>query len=368
MKNKIIKGAILLSLTILLTGCTQSLKSKDNQIVKYDSSIICKSCESSCNVLQKEYDELDKKTGKTKEEIEKLEVLTSQITTCNSDCTKKCNLAKENETEQSLTANILCRPTNTDVIEIYKLNGVDVQKLPVCKDFKPFANYEGVWVTGFVNPLTWLIIQTGIFLNNYGLALVLISLLLRAVMIPITKKSTMQSENIKKAQPEIDKINKKYEGKTDQESNSKKSQETLLIYKKYDINPLSSCLFALIQIPLLFAFIEAINRTPAIFEGKFLGLRLGVTPWAAMKSGEWWYVIIIILLIVVTYFSLNLNSKKNTAEKTDQEKQMGIMNKFMIVFIGFASFTLSTAICIYWISSSAFTAIQNILVKRVGKK
>ena len=104
------------------------------------------------------------------------------------------------------------------------IHGVDVQKLPVCKDFKPFSNYEGVWVTGFVKPLTWLIIQTGIFLNNYGLALVLISLLLRAVMIPITKKSTMQSENIKKAQPEIVKINKKYDGKTEQESYSIKSQ------------------------------------------------------------------------------------------------------------------------------------------------
>jgi YidC/Oxa1 family membrane protein insertase len=352
----------------LLTGCTQTLKSKDNQIVKYDSSIICKNCDSSCNVLQKEYDELDKKTGKTTTEIKRLEDLTSEIATCKSDCTKKCNLAKENETEQSLTSNILCRPTNTDVIEIYKLNGVDVQKLPACKDFKPFSNYEGVWVTGFVKPLTWLIIQTGLFLKNYGFALVLISLFLRAIMIPITKKSTMQSENIKKAQPEIDKINKKYEGKTDEASNSKKTQETLSIYKKYDINPLASCIFALIQIPLLFAFIEAINRTPAIFEGKFLGLRLGLTPWAAIKSGEWWYALIIVVLVVVTYFSLNLNSKNTSKEKTDQEKQMGIMNKFMIVFIGFASFTLSTAICLYWISSSAFTAVQNILVKRVGKK
>lgn len=368
MKNKFIKIATLLSLTLLLTGCTQTLKNKDNQIVKYDSAIICESCEKSCNVLQTEYDALDKKAKKTKEEITKLENLTVEIRDCKNECTNKCSLAKKNETEQSLTSNILCRPTNSDVIEIYKINGVDVNKLPACKDFKPFSNYEGLWVTGFVKPLTWLIIQAGIFLNNYGLALVLISLLLRAIMIPITKKSTMQSENIKKAQPEIDKINKKYEGKTDQEANTKKSQETLLIYKKYDINPLSSCLFALIQIPLLFAFIEAINRTPAIFEGKFLGLRLGLTPWAAIKSGQWWYIIIVILLVIVTYFSLNLNNKSGNAEKTDQEKQMGIMNKFMIVFIGFASFTLSTAICIYWISSSAFTAIQNILVKRVGKK
>ena len=95
---------------------------------------------------------------------------------------------------------------------------------------------------------------------------------------PLTKKTAMQSENLKKAQSDIDRINKKYENKQDQQSQMQKSQELMLIYKKYDINPLSNCLFAFIQIPLLFAFIEAINRTPAIFEGKFLGLHLGITP------------------------------------------------------------------------------------------
>ena len=48
----------------------------------------------------------------------------------------------------------------------------------------------------------------------------------------------------------------------------------------------------------------------------------------------------------------------------DTEKQMNMMNKFMLVFIVYASFTLSTAICLYWISSSLCTVIQNILVKR----
>ena len=176
----------------------------------------------------------------------------------------------------------------------------------------------------------------------------------------------MQSENLKKAQPEIDRNNKKYENKTDKDSTMQKSQETLTIYKKYDINPMSSCLFALIQIPLLFAFIEAINRTPAIFEGKFLGLRLGLTPLAAIKSGQWWYIILIILLVVVTYFSMNLNKgASGGGEKTDN--QMAIMNKVMVVFIAFASFTLFTVICIYWISSSAFTVFQNLLVKRAKK-
>lgn len=79
-------------------------------------------------------------------------------------------------------------------------------------------------------------------------------------MYPITKKSAMQSENLKKAQNDLQKLEKKYAGKQDQESMMQKSQEMMLIYKKYNINPMSGCIFALIQIPLFFAFYEAMNR------------------------------------------------------------------------------------------------------------
>lgn len=48
-----------------------------------------------------------------------------------------------------------------------------------------------------------------------------------------------------------------------------KSQEMLVIYKKYKINPMAGCLYAFIQLPLFLAFYEALNRLPLIFEGSF---------------------------------------------------------------------------------------------------
>ena len=179
---------------------------------------------------------------------------------------------------------------------------------------------------------------------------------------PITRKTAMQSENIKKAQPEIDRINKKYENKLDNESQLKKNQEILFIYKKYDINPLSSCLFAFIQIPLLFAFLEAINRTPAIFEEKLLGFHMGVTHLLAITSVDFKYLFIVVILGLVTYYSLNL-SRADMAGSIDS-KQSRFMTIFMLVFIVFASFNVSTAICLYWISTSLFTILQNLLVKK----
>lgn len=342
MKNRYSKILMITLSIFLLTGCTKNLTDENKKIVRYDASIICNSCNEECEKV-KETEEYD---------------------TCKTECENKCTLAKKNQTGQNLTKNILCRPSNKDVLEIYQKYGVDVDKLATCDNFKLFSNYEGLWADLFVKPLAWLIIKVGNLFTNYGLALVLISILIRTLLMPLTKKTAMQSENIKKAQPEIDRINKKYENKLDQESQLKKSQETLLVYQKYNINPMSSCLFALIQIPLLFAFIEAINRTPAIFEGKFLGLHLGITPWVALKNGEWWYLIVVVVLALVTYFSFKLN-KGAGAPGDDTQKQMDMMNNFMLIFIVYASFTMSTAICVYWISSSAFTIFQNLLVKRV---
>ena len=123
-------------------------------------------------------------------------------------------IVRNEETGQTLTENIICRPTNKTTIEIYEKNGVEIDALPKCNNFTPLKNYEGLWTSIFVKPLAWLIIKIGIILKNYGLALIVTCLLIRLILYPFTKKTAMQSELIKKAGPELAKIEKKYENKT----------------------------------------------------------------------------------------------------------------------------------------------------------
>lgn len=268
------------------------------------------------------------------------------------------------KTGQSLTENILCKPTNKEVIKLYKENDVKVEKLVECKNFKiTSGGYEGLWTSIFVKPLAWLVIKIGNLINNYGASILIVSILIRLITMPITKKTAMQSENMKKAQPELDRLEKKYKNKPqdNQEIMMQKTQEQLAIYKKYNINPMSGCLFSMLQIPVFFAFLEAVNRVPALFEGKFLGLHLGTTPMVALAKGQYYYLILIALIILTTYLSFKLNS---TATSADTEKQMKFMSRFMIIFISIASFSLPTSIAIYWVASSVFTILQNLWVKR----
>ena len=237
MRNKRIKILILFLFVFMLTGCTKLLTDENKKPVKYESKLICDCCNSKCEKLEEEL-KTHESTCKVDEESEEetcdvsedeINKLKEDIVNCKKNCNDKCVLAKKNETGQNLTKNILCRPTNADVLEIYEMNKVDLNELPSCQDFKLFSNYEGLWISIFVKPLAWLIIKLGVILKNYGLSLVLISIAIRAVLMPLTKKTAMQSENLKKAQPELDRINKKYENKSDNDSNS----IVICIYRSY---------------------------------------------------------------------------------------------------------------------------------------
>ena len=329
------------------------------------------------------------------------------------------------KTGQSLTENILCRPTDEETIKLYLENGVDLEKLPYCvcdeeyvtdeskyklpakeetvenseedikenkettkveetkkeekeettdtntveektkcKAFKvTTGGYEGLWTSIFVKPLAWLILFLGKYLSNFGLGLIAVTILIRLVMYPLTRKTAMQSEMMKKIQPELDKLEKKYEKKdqNDRQVMMAKSQEMMAIYKKNNFNPMTGCLASLIQLPIFIAFLEAINRIPALFEEKFLGLHLGTSPSVGIGNGNWWYVIIILVVGVTTFFSFK--NTASTGNEAQQKQTKTMMNVFLVMIVVMSIF-MTTALGVYWSVSNLFTMGQNYLVKR----
>lgn len=272
----------------------------------------------------------------------------------------------DKESNKRYTSNILCKPETKEVVDIYEKSkkelSVNYEKLPTCEKYKiNSGGYEGLWTSIFVKPLAYLIIKLGELIKSYGISIMILGILIRVIMMPLNSKSMAMSKNMNKVKPELNKIEKKYANKTDQASMNMKMQETMILYKKYHISPLSGCLFAFIQIPLFFAFLEAIQRIPVIYEENLWIFQMGRTPSEAIKMGEYWYLILVGLIIAATYYSFK---NMNTASIDEsQAKQMKTMNTFMVVFIGFASFTLPTAIAFYWIVSNGFTIFQNYLMK-----
>ena len=123
---------------------------------------------------------------------------------------------------------------------------------------------------------------------------------------------------------------------------------------------MSSCLFSFLQLPIFFAFLEAVYRVPAFFENNFLVFNLGTTPLEGFKAGNYWYIILILLIFGATYYSF----KNMDTSSSAQADQMKMMTTFMTVFILIVSFSLPTSIALYWIVSNGFTVVQNILTKK----
>ena len=318
-------------------------------------------------------------------------------------------------TGQSLTENILCRPTDEESIKLYEENGFDLSNLPycVCKNSKVIekvkvneeasgeidvekketssesssevqyetkevdceeftitsGGYDGLWASIFVKPLAWVILFFGKMTTSFGLGLIITSILIRLAVYPLTKKSTIQAENMKKIQPEMQKIEKKYANKDqkDREVMMMKSQEMMALYKKHNVSPMAGCLPALLQLPLFIAFLDAINRVPAIFEEKFLFFHLGTTPRIGIGNGNWWYIVLTLLVAVTTYFSLNKASNNANTQENDMAKQTKMMTNVFTIMIIFMSVFMSSALNIYWITSNVCTLIQNYIVKRSMK-
>ena len=289
-------------------------------------------------------------------------ILLLVTTGCTTTLTDDDNRAVRNEnTGQNLTENIICQPTDKENIKLYEENGVKVDELPTCEEFTPASGkYEGLWTSIFVKPLSFILLWAGRLVGNYAISLIIISIIIRLITFPLTKKTALQSEMMKKAQPELEKIQRKYKDKQDQESMMKQSQELMMAYKKYNISPMSGCLFAMLQFPILIAFFEAIQRTPAIFEDKFLGLQLGTTPSVGITSATFIaYLILMLFIAGTTFYSLRMNLSNSNVDPS--MKMMPIM---MSVIIIITALFMPSALGIYWVTSNLLTIIQNIVVKR----
>lgn len=125
----------------------------------------------------------------------------------------------------------------------------------------PIAKLLG-WV---MNGIYYLMAQVGI--ENVGLSIIIFTIVIYALLFPLTYKQQKFSKLSQKMQPELTAINKKYQGKKDQASMMAMQEETQAVYEKYGVSMMGSCVQMLIQMPLLFALYRVFMNVPAYVTG-----------------------------------------------------------------------------------------------------
>lgn len=215
--------------------------------------------------------------------------------------------------------------------------------LSACSTTQPItAETTGIWNHYFVYPLSWLIVYTAEHINgSYGLAIVLVTLLIRFVLLPLTLKQSRSSKAMQSLKPELDLLKSRYDLKNQQEQ-MKFQQEMLQLYKNHGVNPLAGCLPILIQMPILMAFYYAIMRTEQIALHTFLWFDLGnPDP----------YFILPVVAAATTYLQV-----KMTASTLPENMRFALL--LMPAMILIAAIAMPSALSLYWVIGNIFVIVQ----------
>ncbi|WP_407271711.1 membrane protein insertase YidC [Radiobacillus sp. PE A8.2] len=210
----------------------------------------------------------------------------------------------------------------------------------------------------FVNTFSIIIKSVASFFHgNYGLSIVVVTLIVRLALMPLMLKQQKGSykmrDKMSTIKPELDDIQAKYKGKKDKDSQKKMQQETMELYQKHQFNPIASmgCLPMIIQFPILIGFYYAIRRTPEIAEHSFLWFNLGQTD-------------LVMPLIAAGIYFLQFKTTQIGLEP-QQRKQMAIMGLISPIMIGMVSFNAPAALPLYWAVGGTFLIFQQLLSKKL---
>ena len=209
--------------------------------------------------------------------------------------------------------------------------------------------------------------------GNIGLAIILLTIVVKLILFPLSQKSIRSQVEMKLIEPDIKKIKETYPDKTEQQ------KQTFALYKERGVNPFSGCLVMLIQLPIIFALyysfrdfdIHALNlysfiHEPSTITTNFFGL-FDITK----KS-----LVLALLTGISQFFQMRLTMPKSPAVTTDDKtfgaslaKSMNFQMKYILpVFIAFVSYSISAGVALYWFTSNLFAIGQEIYVRNKIKK
>ncbi len=206
------------------------------------------------------------------------------------------------------------------------------------------------------------------FFKSYGLIILLMTLLIKLVISPLTIKSYMSSAKMNAIKPEVDKINEKYpKAATDQKEAMKKQQATMDLYKRAGINPAGGCLPMLLQFPILWAMFRFFPASIELRQQSFL--------WADDLSAydsilDFGFSILgvdhLSLFALLMALSMFVYSKMTMPATDDpQMKPMRFMSVWMMpIMMFFICNSLSAALSYYYLLSNLVTMAQTFVIKK----
>ena len=233
----------------------------------------------------------------------------------------------------------------------------------------------------FVWPLSWVLNKLAPVITVGG-AIAVVTAVVNGLLAVFTLKSQMGMQRMQMLQPELNKIQRKYEGRDDQASKMRMAQEQQQLMNKYNVNPGSMMLVQFIQLPIIMAMFMAIQRAEAVVNGTFLGMNLQVKPSEAfglLFKGDLSglpYIILFLLMavtqVVLVLLPMYFQKKKAEAEAAKHHRkpeptnnQNMMMQMYMIVMVLAFGLMWQSGMSLFWFIRNIVDIIKTIIVQNI---
>ncbi|MEE4165659.1 MAG: membrane protein insertase YidC [Desulfocapsaceae bacterium] len=216
------------------------------------------------------------------------------------------------------------------------------------------------WFDVIARPMLYLLNWLYNIFGNYGIAIILVTVILKALFWPITQKGLKSMKNMQKLQPKMVKIKEKYK-----DDAARMNQEVMNLYKTYKVNPLGGCLPMVLQIPVFFSLYKVLLQSIELRHAPFM---LWITDLSAPDRLYIGFDIpylgglpVLTLLMGASMF-LQQKMTPTTADPTQAKIMMFLPVIFTFMFLNFAS-----GLVLYWFVNNLLSILQQYLINRQKK-
>ena len=211
--------------------------------------------------------------------------------------------------------------------------------------FDPLVQVFRLVFEGFYN------LTAAVGFANYGIAIILMTILVKALMYPLTAKQVRSMKAMQELQPALKKLQKDYK------NNPQLLQQKMAeLYKEAGVNPLAGCLPLLIQMPILMGVYYCLYGYSYSGDPTFL--------WLTSLSDTDPLYVLPILSALTTY----IQQKQTMANNGQDNQQMKIMSYMMPLFIGWISLNFPSGLVVYWVTMNLCQIVQQWYMFRGDKK
>ena len=232
-------------------------------------------------------------------------------------------------------------------------------------DYAPFAEFHG---------LPWPAVITGLFrgilhafhsvVRNYGMAIIMLTLLVRVVLHPLSRKSQKSMHAMQKLGPKMKEIKDKYK-----DDKKRQQEETMKLYREYGVNPMGGCLPILLQLPILIGLYGALRSAIELRHAPFMLWmndlsqqdRLLILPDSVPFLGGGPLNVLPILMIAAMFAQQKMSPKSGDPQSEQTQK---IMLWLMPALFGWMFYGMPSGLVLYFMTSTALGALESHLIRR----